>query len=848
MPRIPIGNFGNAISEGAPRVNIPAGAFDQREGLAQLARTGQVIASNEIETQRAEAKRGELQAQAEAKAEQRRIEAEQRAEDNRNRSQLESAQRMSAYLSFNSDVSMQTAEISDQLQAGKLKRDEVFPLFDLKIAELQKKHLDGLDPIAQETVKAHMITGQRTAALHLRQAVKSSVKHETLALIEKSKEDLGRLAVTDPEKATSQFNTMMDALGSSVMEADQVEKAKNSFAERSRYTHYTAREEALRHGGSDGGRVAGKDVLSGIAPDLRQKLKYDAPELDLYAAKVEADKGLPAGLLLAIKNAGERSNSNQVSSAGAQGVMQFIPSTWRQYGKGDPKDPKASIDAAGAYFAELMKRYKGNIDAAITEYNGGMVQAQAVANGGKPTAAETAAYLPRVKEYMARNASVFGRFDALTQEVMADPVLDPDRKTVILGRINGTKERLANAAERADKARMDGIQRQISEVDGLILKGFTPTTQQMLDLQTAAKGTPYEDVVKNQLQFASSTAAFREMNPRGQENAINELEAAVRAQPSPDGIKTLESMRAIFTNQTEAVKKDPQSFAAQKGLYVVEPINLLQPTTLNDQLAKRVTTARAMRDQYGSPMQVFTTQETDFIKQSFSGMLPDKKLVVLDQLAKGIGDPVAIRDTAAQLDKTDKSLATALFLAGKGYITDKGRNLAELYLKGADALDSKKVPASDVSANEALRTIREKLANVYSTADGRDKAIDVAFKLWAAGQSEKIPGITNVRGAIEAATGGLMDTAGGGTIAKPYGMKDGEFTDKIKALKAEHIIAMAGGVDTYRVNKVAVKAADIVKMLPGARLQTVGDGAYAIVAGPDYVRLPDNRPLVIRVR
>jgi hypothetical protein len=836
MPRIPIGNFGNAIAEGAPRVNVPAGAFDQGEGLVQLARTGQAIASNEIENQRSEANRAKLQAQAEAKAEQRRIEAEQRAEDNRNRSQLESAQRMSAYLSFNSDVSMQTAEISDQLQAGKLKRDEVFPLFDKKIAELQQKHLNGLDPVAQETVKAHMITGQRTAALHLREAVKSSMKSETLALIERSKEDLQRLGVAEPEKAISQFKIMMDAFGPGVMAADQVEKAKNAFAERVYSTHYTERLTATernpaafaerrgpmsfetvipgvlkREGGfvaSDGasGAPANFGINQAANPDIdvRKLTKEKATELyrKRYWEPINADK-LPAGTAIvafdAAVNQGVPYAQKLLKDTGGD-IQKMIEIRERDY-RALAKDPKQAPNLAG-----WLNR------------------------------------LVDVRREVGTAASSTG-LDALAQDVMGNARLDPDRKNVIVGKINGIKERLSAAAERADKAKTDAIERQIKEVDGMILRGEPPNARQLLAVQDAAKGTYLEDTAKQQAQFASAMQGFLEMNPRGQEQALNEMAASVAANPTPDGIKTRDAMRTIFKTQTEAVKNDPQSFAAQKGLYVVEPINLLQPTTLNDQLAKRVTTARAMRDQYGSPMQVFTAQEIDFVKQSFTGMLPDKKQVVLQQLAKGIGDPQALRDTAAQVDKSDKGLATALFLAGKGYFTEKGRNLAELYLAGDDALDTKKVKGDPF----VLADIQEKLAGVYATADGRDKAVDVAYKVWAAGQSGKLQGLTSVSNAIEVATGGLMEH-NGGKLAKPYGMKDGEFTDKIKALKPEQLIAMAGGVDTFRMNQAQVKASELVRMLPGARLQTVGDGAYSIVAGPDYVRLPNNRPLVIQVR
>jgi len=135
-------------------------------------------------------------------------------------------------------------------------------------------------------------------------------------------------------------------------------------------------------------------------------MRYDDPKLNDYAAKVERDNGLPAGLLNAIKNKGERSNSDQVSPAGAKGVMQFMPGTWGQYGKGDITNPYDSIDAAGRYFVDLMKRYNGSVDAAITEYNGGIKQARAVQAGGSPSATETINYLARVKEGLNGNAAL----------------------------------------------------------------------------------------------------------------------------------------------------------------------------------------------------------------------------------------------------------------------------------------------------------------------------------------------------------------------------------------------------------------------------------------------------------
>lgn len=141
--------------------------------------------------------------------------------------------------------------------------------------------------------------------------------------------------------------------------------------------------------------------LEAMPVDDRKKLKYNSPQLDAYAALTEQKYGLPDGILNAIKNSGERSNSDQVSPAGAQGVMQFIPSTWATYGKGlDSTDPVHSIDAAGRFWADLIKQYDGNVLAAAAHYNGGTKQGKLVASGKRPSNAETAGYVDRIERHL----------------------------------------------------------------------------------------------------------------------------------------------------------------------------------------------------------------------------------------------------------------------------------------------------------------------------------------------------------------------------------------------------------------------------------------------------------------
>jgi len=59
------------------------------------------------------------------------------------------------------------------------------------------------------------------------------------------------------------------------------------------------------------------------------------------------------------------------STAGAQGIAQFMPGTWPAYGVGSPCDPKQALKAYVKFMGKLMEMFPGRIDLAIAGYNSG---------------------------------------------------------------------------------------------------------------------------------------------------------------------------------------------------------------------------------------------------------------------------------------------------------------------------------------------------------------------------------------------------------------------------------------------------------------------------------------------
>jgi len=164
-----------------------------------------------------------------------------------------------------------------------------------------------------------------------------------------------------------------------------------------------------------------------MAGNERRALRYDAPELDAYAAQVAQQYGVPPELMIALKNGGEKSASTAVSPKGARGVAQFTPENLKKYGVTDPTDPVQSINGMGQYLRDTMKQYDGDIRAVIADYNGGPRQANEVRAGRMPPADETQKYLARVERYMAERGG-----EAIGRAAMGDPDAIPAARSQLV--------------------------------------------------------------------------------------------------------------------------------------------------------------------------------------------------------------------------------------------------------------------------------------------------------------------------------------------------------------------------------------------------------------------------------
>jgi hypothetical protein len=101
---------------------------------------------------------------------------------------------------------------------------------------------------------------------------------------------------------------------------------------------------------------------------------FTDPDYLLIEESVEQKLKLPAGILAAIRTRGERSNADQVSSAGARTVYQILPDTQRRflraYGVDAYAGPAEAARVAALHLRDSYARHR-DWNLAIGEYHGG---------------------------------------------------------------------------------------------------------------------------------------------------------------------------------------------------------------------------------------------------------------------------------------------------------------------------------------------------------------------------------------------------------------------------------------------------------------------------------------------
>lgn len=130
---------------------------------------------------------------------------------------------------------------------------------------------------------------------------------------------------------------------------------------------------------------------------------FTDPNLLAVVQNASGNYGVDPNLVLAVIRQESGGNPNAVSPAGAEGLMQLMPTTAATLGVSNPLDPVQNIEGGVKYLAGLLRAYGGNVSLALAAYNAGPGAVSAY--GGIPPYPETQSY---VREVLASYQALSG--------------------------------------------------------------------------------------------------------------------------------------------------------------------------------------------------------------------------------------------------------------------------------------------------------------------------------------------------------------------------------------------------------------------------------------------------------
>ena len=441
--------------------------------------------------------------------------------------------------------------------------------------------------------------------------------------------------------------------------------------------------------------------------------------------------------------------------------------------------------------------------------------------------------------------------------VSQDPRLDEGKKNALIARGQSQLHVLATRAAAA-QAHNDAVAtRMLSTLNAQIYSGREFSTADIPYLQQMAKQFPERrGEISQAIGMAEEMARFRLLPPAMQQDSMNKDALGVRTGGVSDRLR--DAKKAVFEAGQKQREADPSSWAVQQGVWAptdlkAQSIDWSDPSKVNpNQVQARADGVRGLAmgaTNYGVPFKPLTEPERQVAIATMAKMDAGQRLEYLKQTSRAYGgDVAAYRAHLAQIAPDQPVMAVAAIRARTGDADPRQATAAQIIADGLAIIEPN--PKNDGKPTKGALVTQPHETKLRALFDDQVRnayqwdanAASTTFQVARAAYAKLTEGSTQAdrtvvdsdawKKAMDIATGGVTKH-NGAWVVKPWGMTDGDFSDKLDAnLRAlESTGKLPEGVTRGKLSDLP--------LIPR------GDGIYEFQAGDQRIAGKDGKPLRI---